>query len=417
MKIGLVNNVYQRGGAETLVRQLHFGYQKDHESFLYIAWGQDYPDGVGVGPMCSLTGEHTEQTARDDSLLDLEFRRRQRDLAFRRFADSGLDLVHVHNFHGDYASVESLAYLAKRKPLVWSLHRFWGITGGCDHPVECSRYLQKCGLCPRVNEPPICGVDNTGEQHQLKLDQLRNAPIHVVATSRHAERRIKESPIGSSWEITYIPNGVNTTQFSYSRKRSPDFRKSLGLRPEAVVILIVNRDFRHVTKGFSTIKEALASSVFKRSQFVLAGSNSDWAINELPSNFNCVDKGYVSSREQMAALYEAADVFLYASPGENFPCAILEAMSSKCCVVSTPTDGVLEQIEDGVTGIVAASFAPSELATSLASAVSNPGRAKELGNSARDSVKRSFTEQMMIDAHLKMYAELINRTPERATDV
>ena len=39
--------------------------------------------------------------------------------------------------------------------------------------------------------------------------------------------------------------------------------------------------------------------------------------------------------------------FLFASPAENFPCVILEAMASACCVVATPTSGVTEQIEDG----------------------------------------------------------------------
>jgi glycosyltransferase involved in cell wall biosynthesis len=406
MKLGFVNNNYQFGGAETVVRQLHFACRKVHKSFLFVADGKTFPRNLGVVPMYPRLLSRLDQSRFHAFVQRWAPRYAWTNRSIRKLAHSSLDLVHVHNFHGIYASIESLGYLAAHKPLVWTFHRFWGITGGCDHPGECTRYLEMCGRCPRVDEWPICGADNTAEQLQQKLEYLANAPIHIVAPSRHLAQKVAKSPVGKNWQVTHIPNGVDPDQFSFSRKHDAAFRDSLGLRATSIVVLIVNRDFRDSLKGFETIESALKRTDPTEVQFIFAGMNSDWAIRQLPGHFSCLDKGYLSSRTKMAELYEAADIFLFASPRENFPCVILEAMSAKCCVVSTPTDGVVEQVENGVSGFIADSFSSQDLANILMAAISSPGSLAKFGNAARERVQKEFTEQQMIESHLKLYEEL-----------
>jgi glycosyltransferase involved in cell wall biosynthesis len=413
MKIGFVNNCYQSGGAETVVQQLHFGCRRYHQSFLYIAEGKEYPGGVGIVALYPQWLSRLNHSRLHDLTERWAPRYAWTDRAFRNLAHSSVDLFHVHNFHGTYASIQSLAYLAARKPLIWTFHRFWGITGGCDHPGGCSGYLHRCGQCPRVHEWPICGLDNTAQQLRLKREHLAGAPIHIVAPSKHLARKIRESPVGRSWSVSRIANGVDTNRFAYHRKHDANFRVSLGLKRDAVIILIVNRDFRDSLKGFSMIEATVHEIYAKGLQFVLAGSNSGWAISRLPDRFSYVDKGYIDSRKRIAELYEAADIFLFASPRENFPCVILEAMSAKCCVVATPTDGVTEQIEDAVSGLISNSFSPSDLASALMVALSSQSRMCELGNAARRRVELEFSEQVMIDAHLKLYEWVAGRVCRR----
>jgi glycosyltransferase involved in cell wall biosynthesis len=411
MKLGFVNSCYQLGGAETVVQQLHFACRKIYKSFLYVADGKSFPRGLGVVPMYPRLLCRLDQSRVHSFVQHWAPRYAWTNRSFRNLAHGPLDVIHVHNFHGIYASIESLAYVSLHKPLVWTFHRFWGITGGCDHPGECTRYLEKCGRCPRVDEWPICGIDNTEEQLQRKLEHLANAPIHIIAPSIHLARKIAESPVGRIWQVTHIPNGVDPDQFSFHRKHDAAFRNSLGLRETAIVVLVVNRDFRDSLKGFEIISSALEGTDPTGVQFVFAGMNSGWAILQLPENFSCLDKGYVSSRAKLADLYEAADIFLYASPRENFPCVILEAMSAKCCVVSTPTDGVLEQVENRISGFIAASFSSQDLGSALMAAILSPERRMKFGNAARERVQRKFTEQLMVESHLKVYEELARSWP------
>ena len=411
MNISFVNNQYRLGGAETVVRQLHEGLATaGHRTWLYVALGKDYPWEAGVRPLYPRLLSRLDHS-RWHGLAERFFPRPAwTDSNFRKLTQSPADIIHVHSFHGDYAGLESLAYVAKTKPVVWTFHRFWGVTGGCDHPGDCRRYLESCGQCPRVNEWPICGTDNTREQLKLKKETIARAPITVVSPSHHLAGVVRQSPIGKAWRVEVIPNGVDPQQFGFARKRDPHFRRSLGLSENGLIVLVVIRDFKDGLKGFDTIKRALeqlpaASDV----TFCFAGQNAAWAIGQCPTRFRYADFGYVSDRLRLAQLFEAVDVFLFASPGENFPCVILEAMSAGCCVVSTPTDGVLEQIEDRVSGLLAESFQPEDLAKALAFALEHPDEVRTFSVSARRRVAAEFSEKAMIDRHIALYQEILGK--------
>src|SRR5205823_13845000 len=101
-------------------------------------------------------------------------------------------------------------------------------------------------------------------------------------------------------------------------------------------------------------------------------------------------------------------IFLFASPAENFPCVILEAMASGCCVVATPSGGVVEQIEDGEDGFLAGEISGSALAAALDRALRSQDRISVIGQNARKKVIEKFNEDAMIDAHLRLYDSLIS---------
>ena len=110
----------------------------------------------------------------------------------------------------------------------------------------------------------------------------------------------------------------------------------------------------------------------------------------------------------MAKLYEAADLFLFASSAENFPCVILEAMSAGCCVVSTPTSGVEEQIDHGRTGFLAEHLSGKSLGLMLREALALPDHGRRCGQEARGAVETQFSEETMVGRHLALYAALLS---------
>ncbi len=410
MHIAFVNNQFQLGGAETVVQQLHRRcLAADHDSTLWVAEGKTYPCEPGLRPLYPRSLSYLSHTRLAPVVQRCFPRWRWTDAAFRALGRSDADLVHIHNFHGIYARLESLAELARKKPVVWTFHRFWGITGGCDHPIECDRYLTTCGCCPRVGEFPIPHHDNTAEQLALKLRVLRDAPMHIVAPSLHLADRVRHSPVGSRWPVHYIPNGVQVKAHGFARKHDVEFRAKFGLKPGRTSVLVVNHNFRNPIKGFQLILPALRLVDPETFQLMLAGGHSRWALEQLPPGVQAVDCGYVSDRERLAELYEAADIFLYASPGENFPCASLEAMAAECCVVTTPTDGLLEQIQPGQNGLIAESMAGPDLAAAFQEALDSPSLCQKLGKQARLDVAERFSEDLMVARHLRLYAHILGR--------
>ena len=412
MNIETVNNHYQLGGAETVARQLHEGaLTLGHKANFWVGEGSRWPRVKGLRPLYPRLFARLAESRWSGFIGRLAPRRKWTDRSFRALARSDADVIHVHSFHGLYASIESLAAVAKAKPLVWTFHRFWGITGGCDHPFSCERYQTGCGDCPQVGRFAVGPVDHTASEWLLKMQLLADLPFTVVSPSQHLADRIRSSALGKRWKVEVIPNGVGADDFKGDRKRDGDFRKSLGLAENKITVLFTNRDFRDPIKGFPVIKSALESSDCSGVQLLLIGGNSAWARSELSCEIDVVDVGYVSDRKRLAEYYEVSDLFLYASDGENLPCAVLEAMSAECCIVASPVDGVFDLIEPRRDGLLAERNDGTALAKCLREALKIGLDARiTLGRNARKRVSEEFSEQKMIDSYLRLYQRVASES-------
>lgn len=49
------------------------------------------------------------------------------------------DIAHLHIIHDGYFSLSALPFLARRKPIVWTWHDPWPMTGHCIYPMDCAR--------------------------------------------------------------------------------------------------------------------------------------------------------------------------------------------------------------------------------------------------------------------------------------
>lgn len=405
MNILFVNNQYQLGGAETVVHQLRDGLTaRGHHTGLTVALGKVYLPGViPLYPKVLSRLSHT----RFHRIVERAFPRfRWTDSAFQRLPSKGFDLIHLHNFHGNYASIASLSKVANNAKVLWTFHAFWGVTGGCDHPKDCQRFREKCGDCPQVGQWPVGDTDRTAAQLQEKLERLSCASLDIVAPAEWMAKIIRSSPVGRNWKTHVIPNGVNPSEFCPDSIRRVAARAKLGIGKGEISILVVNRDYRDSQKGFPMVQEALMAAPSKGACVILAGGSSDWAASQI-DNIRSISTGYVVSRVQMADLYLAADIFLFASPAETFPCVILEAMSAECCVTATPTGGVVEQIVNGESGILAEKISGEALGKALQTALCDEQLRRRTAHGGRTRVQKYFTEETMIDSYFALYQKIL----------
>lgn len=409
LSVGFVNNYFAFGGAETVVRQLFDDYRnRGIDSALYLALGKTFPSERNTIPLYPRLLSRLDHSRFRRLIHKYANRFDWTDQKFANLAHSRHNVIHIHNFHGDYASLQSLAYLATHKPVIWTFHGFWGITGGCCNFGTCNRYLNTCGECPRLGSFGVGPVDHTTDQLLLKKATIGNVPLTVVVPSQKLCGVVAESPLASGWNIVCIPNGVETDLFDSSLKCSADIRRLHNLSQGATIILIVNRNFKDQAKGYSMIEPVLRSLKHSSLQVVLVGHSSDWAASRLPKHLEPRCYGFIDQREELAKLFSLADIFLFASPDENFPCVILEAMAAGCCVVSTPTDGVVEQIENGVTGLLSSGIDAASLSQALEAALADQDLARRLGLAAQGRVKKYFSISTMVDQYLDLSLSLIS---------
>jgi glycosyltransferase involved in cell wall biosynthesis len=390
MRVLLVNNQFQFGGAETVVHQLRLRIPNTR----LLVPETPYSCAEAMYPRLLSRLNHSRLHDLTEKLFPMF---KWTDQCVAKLWNNSADIIHLHNFHGDYASIETLAGLVREKRTVWTFHGLWGVTGGCDHPKGCIGYLGRCGNCPQLGLWPIGKLDRTADELSRKIALLVDLPLHVVAPSKYFCETIRSSQVGRRWTVHHIPNGVDPSRF-----------KPAQTRPGRLKILVVNRNFQDPHKGFWMVKEALDIVSPTEVELALVGLNSSWAIAQLGKGLRCRDLGYLADRDTLARLYGESHIFLFASPAENFPCAILEAMASGCCVVATPSGGVGEQIRDGESGFLAASISGRALAAALDRALRSPDKIAMIGENARRTVIEEFSEDLMIEAHLKLYRNLLD---------
>jgi trehalose synthase len=106
------------------------------------------------------------------------------------------------------------------------------------------------------------------------------------------------------------------------------------------------------------------------------------------------------------ALQRQATVIVQKSLKEGFGLTVTEAMWKGRPVVATATGGILDQIEDGVTGMLLAN--PLDLnafAAVTLEMLNSPRRAEQIGLAAHDRVRKTFLE----NRHTLQYVDLLGR--------
>jgi glycosyltransferase involved in cell wall biosynthesis len=92
------------------------------------------------------------------------------------------------------------------------------------------------------------------------------------------------------------------------------------------------------------------------------------------------------AREDVLALFRAADASLLSSSWENFPHTVVEALAVGTPVVATEVGGVPELVRDGENGLLVPPGDPGALADAIRRVVAEPGLRERLAEAAAPSV-------------------------------
>jgi phosphatidylinositol alpha-1,6-mannosyltransferase len=164
------------------------------------------------------------------------------------------------------------------------------------------------------------------------------------------------------------------------------------------IILTVGRwDSAEKYKGADTLIAALPR-VLKAAPdaaLVLVGDGNDRPrLQQLAHELKVSDHAHFLhdlTPEQLSACYANCDVFALPSGGEGFGLVFLEAMAYGKPVVGGAHGGILDIVEDGVTGLLVPHGDIEHLAQALESLFTNPSLAVEMGARGKDRVAKTFS--------------------------
>jgi len=112
--------------------------------------------------------------------------------------------------------------------------------------------------------------------------------------------------------------------------------------------------------------------------------------------------GFVPPRA-LGAYYERAAVVVVPSRREGYGVAAREAMAYSRPVVVTAVGGLVDAVEDGVTGLVVPPGEPAALRSALERLLSDAALRRRLGAAAGEAARRAFSWDAAVERTLELY--------------
>ena len=254
------------------------------------------------------------------------------------------DIIHLHWINQGMISLSCLKQMIKDgKKIVWTLHDEWPYLGICHYRGDCKETV--CMNCPLL-------PGNIAHKHyQRKQELFKKGNITFVGCSQWITERAQEAMPEA--QVVHINNCIPHNIFRYIDQQ--EARKKLGLPLDKKIILFCSQNLNDERKGFTYLQQALNQLTIHNSQFIIKDSPSPLGETEGGLMTICVGKGarYISSPEEMATMYAAADVFVTPSLQDNLPNTIAEAMSCGTPCVGFKVGGIPEMIDHQQNGYVA----------------------------------------------------------------
>ena len=296
--------------------------------------------------------------------------------------------------------------IALGKPVIWTMHDMWCMTGICHHAGDCRGYLKKCGNCPLLGKR---GGDNDLShkiwEKKRRLGSLQEK-ITFVAVSNWLAGKAKESSLLAGEKVCVIPNPFNLSFDECSREKNSGGKIRLIFGAARVDDPIKGLPVLvEATKLLRTDYPELAS----RMELVTFGGVKD------PSSLSGMGVesrhlGMVKGEDEVRKVYESADILVSASSYETLPGTLVEAQAYGCIPVSCNPGGQSDIVEHLSTGHLAhfssdLEVAARNLAEGIVWAVSvvddEPARAAMLAR-MRDNVKSRFLSSAVAGAYVRL---------------
>jgi phosphatidyl-myo-inositol dimannoside synthase len=216
----------------------------------------------------------------------------------------------------------------------------------------------------------------------------------VLAPSQDTANHVVEQHVRRE-RIRVLPWALDP-DFEAIPANAPQGKRPHGY-PEGRVILTVGRwQANERYKGMDTLITALPRLLTRwpELQLLAVGDGDDRAWLEDLAEKNGVNRHvhFLSglSFAELAACYDACEMFALPSRGEGFGLVYLEAMAHSKPVIGGAHGGAPEVIEDGVTGYLVPHGDAAQLATSIETLLSDPAMAQKMGGRGRQRVEREF---------------------------
>ncbi len=314
------------------------------------------------------------------------------------------DIIHLHWINQGFLSLNDIQKLiAIGKPIVWTLHDLWPVTGICHYPDKCIKYRKECYRCPMMVKYPLWDLAKQTFHHKLKMDFSR---VTFVGCSQWIASKAKESALLQDANFTSIPNPIDTSVFKIVEKKIA--REHFNLPLEKKMILFAAAKLSDTRKGAKYFIEAcnILKQYYSNGELeiILMGNCPEGLDSLLPFKVNAL--GYISDVESIVKAYNCADMFVIPSLEDNLPNTIMEAMACGVPCVGFNTGGIPEMIDHCENGYIADYMDVDDLAKGIRWVLDYKYPCA-LAENCVAKVQNNYIERVVAGKYITLYENLL----------
>jgi lipopolysaccharide/colanic/teichoic acid biosynthesis glycosyltransferase len=210
--------------------------------------------------------------------------------------------------------------------------------------------------------------------------------------------------------------GVDLTRFRPNRAARARLRHSVGIPADALVFLFVGRLTRD--KGVHDLARAfcMVSASVSNAYLWIVGPDEQEVVEELGQICHgCKDRvRFFDATNTPEDFMAAADVLSLPSYREGFGTVIVEAAAVGIPAVVSRIYGLMDAVEDGVTGLFHEAGDKEQIANRMLYLINNSNAREQLGENARRRAAKHFSQHAITSQLVDLYASQF-RSRQRGT--
>jgi glycosyltransferase involved in cell wall biosynthesis len=307
------------------------------------------------------------------------------------------DVVHLHWFQANMLSLRELMKI--KKPIIWTVHDMWGLTGGCFYSIGCSKYLERCGKCPILNSD--ISIDLSRKLIEEKKKVYKKLNITIVSPSKWLKKEFEKLNLSSN--VINIPNIVNFHTFNRFENKEK-LRKSYKIPLNSKVILFIAMSIKDKNKGFNFVEKVLKMLNNKFTLLIVgAGVYREKTIGRT----QIINFGRIVDESQVNEIYNIADITVVPSIQENFSNIILESLSAGTPVIAFDIGGNSDAIIHKKNGYLVKPYDLEKMKKGFEWLLTDENLIK-CSNFSRISIIKEFPKEKIVNSYISLYNNLIH---------
>lgn len=321
------------------------------------------------------------------------------------------DIIHLNWTTRNWLSVNNIGQLLRlNKPVVWTLHDVWGLTGGCHVLLNgCDKWETSCGNCPFIRE---------GKWHKdisyfiMKQKEFvfNNSNLTIVAPSTWMKNNVQKSRLFRNSKIYHIPNMLKSEDIDFYNIKDVEKKLLYRKKNEISILYGTTMGITRLYKGFQYVKTALDIIKVRfpniASKLVIHLFGEDNIKMNIFSGYKVVNWG-VQTGNKLFYLYNLADVYIYPSVADNLPGTVLESLACATPVVCFDTGGIPDIVKHKQSGYIAEKENVIDFVKGIIWILEN-NNDNVLGKSGYKFVHENFNKYKIVIKHIKMYESLLH---------